>query len=297
MKRYGPIEALRGVSLRIQEGAVGLLGPNGAGKSTLIKGLLGLLHCQEGSARVLGMDTRRQAREIRRQVGFMPEDDCFLPDMTGVEAIAFMGELSGLPRRAALGRAHEVCDFVRIGEERYRETQTYSTGMRQKVKLAQALVHDPKLVFLDEPTSGLDPRGRRRMLNLIHFLVEQRGLSVVLSTHLLPDVEAICTTVIILGAGRVLIQDRLDDIRRHSENRFVVGVQGNVAAFRNALAEKGCAVTDEKESTLSVAAAEGDLARMIFEAATASGVAVRHLTRSQNTLEDVFMKAVRGGDR
>ncbi len=169
-KRYGRFEALAGLTVDVRPGTIGLLGPNGAGKSTLIKAMLGLVKLSGGRARVLGLDVGRQAREIRERVGYMPEDDCTIPGLKGVEAVALAGELAGLPALTALRRSHEILDYVLLGEERYREVENYSTGMRQKVKLAQALIHAPQMLFLDEPTSGLDPAGRERMLRLIRSL-------------------------------------------------------------------------------------------------------------------------------
>jgi ABC-2 type transport system ATP-binding protein len=169
-KSYGSVRALDGLTLRVEPGAVGLLGPNGAGKTTLIKLLLGLLRPERGSARVLGLDPaeRRERLEVRRRVGYMPEGDCLIPGMTAVELVTTMGRLAGMSYRDSITRTHEVLDYVGLAEERYREVQTYSTGMRQKQKLAQAIVHDPRLVLLDEPTSGLDPLGRKRMPSGAH---------------------------------------------------------------------------------------------------------------------------------
>jgi len=200
-KRYGDLLALDDLSVAIAAGALGLLGPNGAGKSTLIKLLLGLVGFREGTARVLGLDARRASRKIREQVGYMPEDDCILPGLRGVESVAYAGELAGIPPSTALRRAHEMLDYCAVGEERYREVQTYSTGLRQRVRLAQALIHAPKLLFLDEPTSGLDPEGREEMLELVRDLARERGISVVFSTHILRDVEVSCDAVLILGGG------------------------------------------------------------------------------------------------
>ena len=191
-KFYGSFQALTGLSVGVRPGAIGLLGPNGAGKSTLIKALLGLVSLSRGSARVLGLDVRTQSGQIRELVGYMPEDDCSVAGLKGVESVALAGELAGLPSLTSLRRAHEILDYTLLGEERYREVQTYSSGMRQKVKLAQALIHAPKLLFLDEPTNGLDPAGREKMLRLIRNLAQKQDVSVIVSTHILSDVEACC---------------------------------------------------------------------------------------------------------
>lgn len=293
--RYGSRRALEDVTLDLAPGIIGLLGPNGAGKSTLVKTLLGLVPLAAGSASVLGIDVRRQPRQIRQLVGFMPEDDCFFSDISGVRSIAYLGELSGLPRGASLGRAHELSDFVGLGEERYRPVQTYSTGMRQKVKLAQALVHDPRLVFLDEPTNGLDPAGRHRMFSLIRFVARTRGASVVLSTHLLPDVEALCDRVVILGRGRILLSGSLADLRKPARPHYEVTLQGNADRLQALLADQGIAV--ERVDDASLRATSTDLESLparIFSAARAADAVLRRMEPARTSLEEVFLEATGG---
>ena len=191
-KQYRDVCALTDVSLRVEPGVTGLLGPNGSGKSTLIKALLGLVRTQQGSGSALGYRWPEQVRSIRDRVGYLPEDDCYIAGLTGIESVSFMAELSGLPGMEALRRAHEISDFCDIKEERYRPVESYSTGMRQKLKFAQALVHDPPFLILDEPTTGLDPDQRESMLRRIGTLASTHGKSVMLSTHILPDVRAVC---------------------------------------------------------------------------------------------------------
>ena len=199
--------ALDGVNLQIRPGVTGLLGPNGAGKSTLIKLLLGLVRLTSGSGTVLGCELGKDGRRIREKVGYMPEDDCYIPGMSGVEVVQFAAALSGIPAVEALRRAHEILDFCGMKQERYRIIDTFSTGMRQKIKFAAAIVHDPEFLILDEPTSGLDPEEREALLTRIRLLWSQSGKSVLISTHILPDVQAICDEVVILSNGQVRLSE------------------------------------------------------------------------------------------
>ena len=206
--KYGRNWALRDVSATFARGAVGLLGPNGAGKSTMIKALLGFVVPDQGEMRVLGMSVRTSPLGIRGRIGYMPETDAHIPGMTAVAFVAYCGELAGLPRSDAMQRAHEVLYYVGLGEARYRNLETYSTGMKQRIKLAQALVHDPDLLFLDEPTNGMDPKGRDEMLELVRDIAHNKGLNLILSSHLLPDVEYACDHVVVLDKGTVAAQGR-----------------------------------------------------------------------------------------
>src|SRR6266481_3683084 len=208
-KRFGPQKALDDVSLAVLPGAIGLLGPNGAGKSTFMKCLLQLQPITSGSAKLLGREVGHEGRDIRKRVGYTPEQDCHIPGMVGCEYVTYCAQLCGLPFQVARQRAHEMLDFVGMGQERYRKIDTYSTGMKQRLKLAQAIVHDPEIVFLDEPTNGLDPKGRTQILELVHSLWRDYGITVVLSSHLLNDVDRICEQVIIIARGRVLVHDTL----------------------------------------------------------------------------------------
>src|SRR5436309_6333691 len=200
---YGKNRALRDVTSSFASGAVGLLGPNGAGKSTMIKALLGFLVPERGRMRVLGLDVAESPLDIRARVGYMPETDAHIPGMNAVSFVAYCGELAGLPRVDAIQRAHEVLFYVGLGEARYRNLETYSTGMKQRIKLAQALVHDPDLLFLDEPTNGMDPKGRDEMLELVHDLGHNKDVNLILSSHLLPDVEYACDHVVVIDNGTV----------------------------------------------------------------------------------------------
>lgn len=212
-KRYGRQTALDSVSVSVPHGVIGLLGPNGAGKSTMIKCLMQLQPITSGTARLLGGSVRHEGRELRKRIGYTPEQDCHIPGMVGCEYVTYCAQLCGLPFQGARQRAHEMLDFVGLGQERYRKVDTYSTGMKQRLKLAQALVHDPELVFLDEPTNGLDPRGQAQMLDLIESLWRHHHISVVLSSHLLHDVDRVCDQIVIIAQGRVLVHDTLENLK------------------------------------------------------------------------------------
>ena len=203
-KTYGPVTALDNLTLSVPTGAIGLLGPNGSGKTTLIRTLLGLISINNGSGEILGMDFRRRQLDIRTAVGFAPEDECLFPLVAGIEFVAYAGELVGMPHRDAMQRAHEVLDYVGLGEARYRNVESYSTGMKQRLKLASAIIHDPKLLILDEPTNGMDPAGRDELLNLARDLSRNKGMSLLFSSHLLPDVESVCDYIVVLGGGKLL---------------------------------------------------------------------------------------------
>ena len=291
-KYYGSFPALAGLTVEVAPGTIGLLGPNGAGKSTLIKALLGLVKLTGGTAKVLGMDASTQAREIREHVGYMPEDDCSIAGIKGVQSVALAGELAGLPAFSALRRAHEILDYVLLGESRYREVQTYSLGMRQKVKLAQALIHAPKLLFLDEPTNGLDPVGREKMLRLIRSLTQKMGVTVVISTHILSDVEACCDAAMILGRGKLLVYDTLSTLQRTVDASSRVRVMGDVSGLSAALITRGFQVEPIDSDEVRVWGRD-DLGSAVFEAAQACGVVVREISPRRTSLEDIYLEAVR----
>jgi ABC-2 type transport system ATP-binding protein len=225
-KVFGRQLALDGITLKVNGGAIGLLGPNGAGKTTLMKCLLQLQPITSGSARLLGREVGREGREIRKRVGYGPEQNCHIPGMAGCEYVTYCAQLSGLPFQAARQRAHEMLDFVGMGQERYRKIETYSTGLKQRAKLAQAIVHDPEIVFLDEPTNGLDPKGQAQILELVQSLWKTYGITVVLSSHLLQDVERVCEQIIIIARGRVLVHDTLENLKARKRGAAEVVVAG-----------------------------------------------------------------------
>jgi len=213
-KDYGKFRALDDVNLQIGDGITGLLGPNGAGKSTLIKVLLGLVRTTSGEGFVLGHSIHSESGAIRGKVGFMPEDDCYMYGQSGIESVQVAGRLSQLPNKEALRRGHEILDFCGMGQERYRNVETYSTGMRQKLRFAMAIVHDPELLILDEPTSGLDPEERETMLNRISILNSKFGKAIILCTHILPDVKVVCDAVTIVAGGKVRLSAPLEELLR-----------------------------------------------------------------------------------
>ena len=291
--RYGAQWALSDVSAAFPAGAVGLLGPNGAGKSTMLKSLLGLLTPDSGRIHVLDLDVARQPLEIRARVGYMPETDAHIPGMTAVSFVAYCAELSGLPAADAMQRAHEVLYYVGLGEARYRNVETYSTGMKQRIKLAQALVHDPDLLFLDEPTNGMDPKGRDEMLELVRDLGHNKGVSLILSSHLLPDVEFTCDYVVVMDKGQVATQGPINELKGPTGRVYELRIKGDLRGFLDVLATAGMEshATDEDVMRVFVPAAVGDHTA-IFKAAAQFGVQVRHLRPSVPTLEDVFAKAI-----
>jgi ABC-2 type transport system ATP-binding protein len=307
--RYGTHRALTDVSVTVPVGAVGLLGPNGAGKSSLIKAILGLVPPASGRVSVLGLDVATDPMRVRARIGYMPEHDAHIPGMTAVRFVAYCGELAGLPRANAMQRAHEVLFYVGLGEARYRTVDTYSTGMKQRIKLAQALVHDPDLLLLDEPTNGLDPRGRDDMLGLIADLAHRKGVNLVLSSHLLPDVEATCRHVVVMHQGAVAAAGPLTELIGQRGRLYEIRIKGDGAAFAGALRAEGveCHDTDEAtwRVTVPLSVANDDVPSMpgrdagvswLCAVAAREGVQVRHVRASMHSLEDVFARVV-GGER
>lgn len=289
---YGKIKALDGISLSLAEGAIGLLGPNGAGKSTLLRILLGFLAPQRGQGRVLGFDIRLEQPRIRRYVGYMPEDDCLIPGMDAVTFTAHFGELSGMPRQEAMKRAHDVLFYVGLGESRYRLLETYSAGMKQRLKLAQAIVHDPKLLFLDEPTSNLDPQGRKEILQLIEDISSKKDIQVLISSHILTDIESVCSEVVILNKGRLAAQGKLSELREINYRLYEIRIKGESERFVSGMRAIGCRVEETEDKLLRVRVpAEMDI-REIFRLADEEKCQVRHFVRSQTSLEDLFARAV-----
>ena len=287
--RYGPRTALDDVTLSLPGGAVGLLGPNGAGKSTLIKTLLGLLDAAAGRGSVLGVPLGGDVAALRRRIGYMPEREAVFPGLTGFQATLYAGRLSGMPDADARRRAHEVLLFAGLEEARYRDVGTYSTGMKQRVKLAQALVHDPDLVFLDEPTNGLDPKGRVEMLELIRFIAHEKGIHVLLSSHLLRDVEEVCDRVVVVQGGKVVRHEEIRALAQSHGDAALVRIAGEPAAFRAACEARGLSVLEEKDRDLRVKLTGDGETRPLFEAAVASGVVLRSVRPVRVTLEEALM--------
>ena len=292
---YGTNRALRDVTASFAAGAVGLLGPNGAGKSTMIKSLLGFIVPDQGQMRVLGLDVATSPLEIRARVGYMPENDAHIPGMNAVSFVGYCGELAGLPRVDAMQRAHEVLFYVGLGEARYRNVETYSTGMKQRIKLAQALVHDPDLLFLDEPTNGMDPKGRDEMLELIKDLAHNKGVNLILCSHLLPDVEYTCDAVVVMDKGAVATSGPIAALKQPRGRVYELRVKtpgGGLEPFLEQLRLAGLESHATDEDVMRVFVPGDGGAQALFALASAAHVQVRHLRPSVPTLEDVFAHAV-----
>jgi ABC-2 type transport system ATP-binding protein len=289
--RFGNRDILKGLTCSLSGRTIGLLGPNGAGKSTLINTLLGFYQPSAGTARIFGYDIRTQTKQIRSVVGYMPENDAFIANMTAVSFIRFMGELSGLPSEAALERAHESLFYVGLGESRYRKVGTYSLGMKQLAKLAQAIVHGPKLIILDEPTNGLDPPARQRMIRMIKEMREVHELHIVLCSHLLRDVEEICEEVLILKDGRIVHYSNLEEERRANRHFVEMEPVGDSAAFAQALEGMGCECA-LSANRLKAVLSDGMEIRDIYRLAAERDVQLRRLNYRRDTLEDIFLKAM-----
>jgi ABC-2 type transport system ATP-binding protein len=288
---YGAVRALDGVTGVFEPGATGLLGPNGAGKTTLLKSLLGFLVPDGGRLTAFGLDPRLAPLEVRRRVGYMPEVDCHVPGMTAGAYVAYAGELSGMPRDEAVSRAHEVLYYVGLGEARYRPVDTYSTGMKQRVKLAQALVHDPELLLLDEPTNGLDPEGREEMLILIRDIATRREMNLVLCSHLLRDVEQTCRNVVVFNHGKVAASGSIAELTGPRRSTYEVRLKGDAAAFLTDLKDAG-GDWRESEDGYRLFLPEGRGPELVFTLARGCGAQVRHLRPGVQSLEDVFLSAV-----
>ena len=291
---FGTTVALDNLSLEVQGGAVGLLGPNGAGKSTLLKTLLGFIQPNQGSAAVFGMNVQTDPLEIRRQVGYMPEDECLIPGMNAVQLVAYAGELCGMPSRDAMQRAHEVLYYVGLDEERYRAIDGYSAGMKQRVKLAQALIHDPKLLLLDEPTNGMDTAGREEMLELVKDIAVDKGINVILSSHLLPDVEYACHEIIALSHGSVVIQGQIETLKHNKGRAFDLRIVGDSDAYITALERQNYRVEVRPDEHLRVTSeSQGETGtKFFFQLAYDTGVQLRQLREVKHSLEDIFAEVM-----
>ena len=289
---YGKIKALDGIDLNLSQGAIGLLGPNGAGKSTLLRILLGFLPPERGEGKVLGYDIKSQQPMIRRFVGYLPEDDCFIPGMDAVSFSSYLGELSGMPRHEAIKRAHEVLYYVGLEESRYRLVETYSGGMKQRLKLAQAIIHDPKLIFLDEPTSGLDPQGRKEILELIMDVSSKKDIQVLISSHILPDIEATCSYVVILNKGKIADQGEMKDLKEIKYSLYEIRIKGEGKEFLQKLKDRECIVEETEDGILRVYMPPRQNPQEIFRIAAEERIQIRRFIKSQTSLEDLFAKAV-----
>ena len=292
---FGRRQILKNLRGDLRGRAIGLLGPNGAGKTTLIHTLLGFHQPNAGTAQIFGHDIFDDAKKIRALIGYMPERDSFIAKMTAVHFVRLMGELSGLPAEAALERAHEALFYVGLGEARYRRLETYSLGMKQLAKLAQAIVHGPKLIFLDEPTNGLDPPARLRMIKLIREIRDSGQAHIVLSSHLLLDVEECCDEILILRDGQIAVYCNLEEERKSNRKFLMLETRGEQKKFVNALAQLGCEYAVSNDSRLKVVLQDGIEVRDLYRLAAETNVQLRRLSYKRDSLEDIFLKAMENG--
>ena len=293
-KRYPGVTALDSLRLRVEPGVVGLVGPNGAGKSTLLKILLGLLQPTSGSATVLGFDVARQSMQVRELVGYSPEHDCIPGDMSAVNFVVHMARMSGIPAKAARERAAEALRYVGLFEERYRHMQGYSTGMKQRVKLAQAIAHDPRLLFLDEPTNGLDPEGRDEMLALIERVGREFGMAIVMSSHLLSEIERVCDGLVLIEQGRLVRAGRIAELTDET-SVLVVDLEGDATPLAARLRGQGVeAAADGRRLEILVQPEEALPVRDAVVAAVAdAGLPLLRLEQRRRQLEELFEPGAR----
>jgi ABC-2 type transport system ATP-binding protein len=289
---FGRRRILQDIKGALRGRCIGLLGPNGAGKTTLIHTLLGFHKPASGTARIFGRDIRTEIQEIRTHVGYMPERDAFIANQTCVHFVRLMAELSGLPSEAALERAHEALFYVGLGEARYRKLGTYSLGMKQLAKLAQAIVHGPKLIFLDEPTNGLDPPARKRMLELIREVRDSGRASIVFSSHLLRDVEECCDEVLIMKGGQIAAICDLEEERRANRRFVEMETRGATPEFAAAVGALGCEYAMTGEQRVKLVMNDGLEVRDIYKLAAERNVQIRRLNYKRDSLEDIFLKAM-----
>jgi ABC-2 type transport system ATP-binding protein len=292
---FGRRQILKNLRGDLRGKAIGLLGPNGAGKTTLIHTLLGFHQPSAGTAQIFGYDITNDAKQIKSLIGYMPERDSFIAKMSAVHFVRLMAELSGLPPDAALERAHEALFYVGLGEARYRRLETYSLGMKQLAKLAQAIVHGPKLIFLDEPTNGLDPPARLRMIKLIREIRDSGHAQIVLSSHLLLDVEECCDEILILRDGQIAVYCNLEEERKSNRKFLMIETRGDQDRFVRALAKLGCEYALSGGNRFKIVLQEGIEVRDLYRLAAEEEVQIRRLSYKRDSLEDIFLKAMENG--
>lgn len=290
--RLGNRTVLNGLTGALQGHVIGLLGPNGAGKSTLINTLLGFHRPSRGSAHVFGLDTHRDRAQIRAGIGYMPENDSFIGNMSGVRFVRYMAELAGLPAGEALERAHEALFFVGLGEVRYRKVSTYSLGMKQLIKLAQALAHGPKLLILDEPTNGLDPIARQRMIQLIKDIRKEGSVRLLISSHLLPDIDETCDEVLILKNGRIAALRNIEQERRSNRSFMELETVGSTEQFSVRIRGLGCECACFPGGRIKLVIPDHIEARDLYVIASEQGVQIRRMNQRRDSLEDIFLRAM-----
>jgi len=290
--RFGVRAVLKQLRGQLQGRCIGLLGPNGSGKSTLLNTLLGFYSPAQGTARIFGKDIGEHSRELRGLIGYMPESDAFISNLTGVRFVRYMAELSGLPSNQALERAHEALFYVGLGEVRYRKVGTYSLGMKQLAKLAQAIAHGPRLVFLDEPTNGLDPPARNRMIQLIREIRDAGNMHVLISSHLLRDVDECCDEVIILRDGAIAGICNLEEERRLNRKFLELETRGEDNSFADAVQQLGCECALFGKGRMKVVLPETIEIRELYQIAAQRDVQIRRMNYRRDSLEDIFLKAM-----
>jgi len=292
--RLGDRTVLNGLTGQLQGRAIGLLGPNGAGKSTLINTLLGFYPPSKGTARVFGMDAYRDRARIRSGIGYMPENDSFIGNMSGVRFVRYMAELAGLPPDTALERAHEALFYVGLGEVRYRKVNSYSLGMKQLIKLAQALAHGPRLLILDEPTNGLDPMARQRMIELIQEIRKEGNVRLLISSHLLRDIDETCDEVLILKGGRIAALSNIEAERRSNRSFMELETVGPAEPFAARVRGLGCECASFPGGRIKLVIPDSVEVRDLYVAAAQEGVQIRRMHQRRDSLEDIFLRAMNG---
>ena len=290
--QFGKSIILNSLSCNVDSKALGLLGPNGAGKSTLIRTLLGFIKPKKGNARISGFDINKDSKKIRSIVGYMPEHESYLHGLTPVRLLCFLGELCGMYPKDAMERAHEVLFYVGLGEVRYRNIETFSLGMLQKVKFAQTLVHGPKLLILDEPTNAFDPAGRHEMLSLIKDIVNNSESHVIVCSHILKDVEYCCEDVIVLNKGEIVLSGNINELRNEKQKAYNLRIKGDVDHFISELSERGCKCTLDERNTIELVLPDDESTDLLFSIARKNNVQLRHFYFKKDSLEDVFIKAI-----
>ena len=286
-KAYGPHVALDSLNIKIERGATGLLGPNGAGKSTFLKTILGLIQLTSGEGKVLGYDVRTQGNLIRQNIGYMPEYDALNPNMDAIHQVKYSGELIGMNPAVALQRAHQALDYVGLGEQRYREVESFSTGMKQATKLACALIHDPKLIIADEPSNGLDAKAREFMLNTLEITVNEGQRSVLMASHLMDDVERVCENIVLLHKGKLAAQGKIEDLKA-IDKEVEIHVWGSAGKMEETLKDRGKKVRREGR-VMRIGHTGDDTYDSILQAAADVGTQVRRMHDHEATLEDLFL--------
>ena len=288
VKMYGPHVALEGLNLKLESGAIGILGPNGAGKSTFFKCILGLITTTSGHGKVLGYDIRTQGDLIRSKIGYMPEYDSLDPELTALDQVRYSGELIGMNPAHATQRAHEVLEYVGLKDQRYRKIGTFSTGMKQAAKLACALIHDPEILICDEPTNGLDQRSREFMLQTLRNTVEQGNRTVLMSGHVMDDIQEVCDSIVMIYKGKIVVHSRIEELARQVDEEIEISVWGGSSNMQNSLESRGLSVR-RLGRIIRVKVESEDTISIILECAVESGVQIRRMEEYEPDLEDIFL--------